>query len=55
MDRQKKIIIAIIIVILVGLITIIAGALFLNSGGDLASGYGNFFVCAIDDSEPRPG
>ena len=55
MDRQKKIIIAIIIVILVGLITIIAGALFLNSGGDLASGNGNILVCAIDESEPRPG
>ena len=55
MDRRKKIIFAIIIVILIGLITLIMGALFINTGGDLASGNGNILVCAIDESEPRPG
>ena len=55
MNRRKKIIIAIIIVILIGLITIIAGVLFINTGGNLASGNGNILVCAIDESEPRPG
>ena len=55
MDRRKKIIIAIIIVLLIGVIIMIAGALFFNSGGDLASGNGNILVCAIDESENRPG
>ena len=55
MNRRKKIIIAIIIVLLIGIITIIAGVLFINTGGDLASGNGNILVCAIDESEPRPG
>lgn len=55
MNRKKKIMIAILIVILIGIITIIVGALFINSGGDLASGNGNILVCAIDESESRPG
>ncbi len=55
MDRRKKIIIAIIIVILIGIITIIAGALFINNGGDLSSGDSHILVCAIDESETRPG
>jgi hypothetical protein len=55
MERRKKIIIAILIVIFIGLITIIAGALFIHSGGDLASGDSNILVCAIDESEKRPG
>lgn len=55
MKRSKKLIIAILIVILIGILIIVAGALFINTGGDLASGNGNILVCAIDESEPRPG
>ena len=55
MNRKKKIMIAILIVVLIGIITLIIGALFINTGGDLASGNGNILVCAIDESEPRPG
>lgn len=55
MDRKKKIIIAIIIVLMIGIITIIFGAFFTNTGGDLSSGNGNILVCAIDESESRAG
>ncbi len=55
MNRRKKIIIAIIIIILIGIITIIAGALYINSNNTLTSGESNILVCAIDESEPRPG
>ena len=55
MDRKKKIIIAIIIVLMIGIITIIFGAFFTNTGGNLSSGNGNILVCAIDESESRAG
>lgn len=55
MKRSKKLIIAILIVILIGILIIVAGALFINTGGDLSSGNGNVLVCAIDETEPRPG
>ena len=55
MERRKKIIIAILIVIFIGLLTIIAGVFLIHSGGDLASGDSNILVCAIDESEKRPG
>lgn len=55
MDRKKKIIIAIFIVLMIGIITIIFGAFFTNTGGNLSSGNGNILVCAIDESESRAG
>ena len=55
MDRKKKIIIAILIVLMIGIITILFGAFFTNTGGDLSSGNGNILVCAVDESEPRAG
>ena len=55
MDRTKKIIIAIIIVVLVVLVAIIASALFLGQNSELKSGNKNILVCAIDESESRPG
>ncbi len=56
MKRKKKIMIAILIVFLIGIITLIVGAIYINTtGGDLASGNGNILVCAIDESESRPG
>lgn len=55
MRRRKRLIIAILIVILIGLLTIIAGALFVHNNGSLDTGDRNILVCAIDESEPRPG
>lgn len=55
MDRTKKLIIAIIIIVLIGLIAMIAGALFIGSETHLAEGGRNILVCAIDESENRPG
>ena len=56
MNRKKKIMVAILIVFLIGIITLIVGAIYINTtGGDLASGNGNILVCAIDESESRPG
>lgn len=55
MDRTKKIIIAIIIVVLIILVAIIAGALFISQNKELSEGNKNILVCAIDESENRPG
>lgn len=55
MDRTKKLIIAIIIIVLIGLIAIIAGALFIGHDVELTEGGRNILVCAIDESENRPG
>ncbi len=55
MDRTKKIIIAIIIVVLIILVAIIAGALFISQNKELSDGNKNILVCAIDESERRPG
>ncbi|WP_405304738.1 DUF4012 domain-containing protein [Methanobrevibacter sp.] len=53
MNRTRKIIISILIVVVIGLIALIAGALYL--GQDLGSGEKNILVCAIDERETRPG
>lgn len=55
MDRTRKLIIAILIIVLIGLIAIIAGALFIGHDVELTEGNKNILVCAIDESEPRPG
>ena len=55
MRRRKKLIIAILLVILIGLIAVIAGELFLPHDNELAQVSKNILVCAIDESEPRPG
>lgn len=55
MRRRKKLIIAILLVILIGLIAVIAGELFLPHDNELSQGSKNILVCAIDESEPRPG
>lgn len=55
MDRTKKLIIAIIIIVLIGLIAMIAGVLFIGSQTELSEGDKNILVCAIDESEKRPG
>ncbi len=55
MDRTKKLIIAIIIIVLIGLVAMIAGVLFIGSNTELTEGDRNILVCAIDESERRPG
>ena len=55
MDRTRKLIIIILIVVLIGLVAIIGGALFLGSNSELTEGSKNILVCAIDESEKRPG
>ena len=55
MDRTKKLIIAIIIIVLIGLVAMIAGVLFIGSNAELSEGGKNILVCAIDETEPRPG
>lgn len=55
MDRTRRLIIAILVVILIGLIAVIAGALFIGHDSVLTQGNKNILVCAIDESESRPG
>ena len=55
MNRTKRLIIAILIVVFIGLIAIIAGALFIGHDTELTQGDKNILVCAIDESEDRPG
>ncbi len=55
MDRTRKIIVAILIIVLIGLVAIIAGALFIGHDTELSEGTKNILVCAIDESENRPG
>ena len=55
MDRTRRLLIAILIVVLIGLIAIIAGALFIGHDSELTQGDKNILVCAIDESEDRPG
>ncbi len=54
MDRTKKLIIAIIIVVLIGLFAIIA-SVFIGNDTNLDEGTKTILVCAIDESEDRPG
>lgn len=55
MERRKKLIIGNLLVVLIGLLAIGAGMMFIESGGDLSQGEKTILVCAIDESEPRPG
>lgn len=55
MNRTKRLIIAIVVVVIIGLIALIAGALFIGHDSDLVKGDKNILVCAIDEGEDRPG
>lgn len=56
MRRTKKLIIAILIVILIGMVAILVGTLIGGgASGELAQGDKNILICAIDESEKRPG
>ena len=54
MDRTRKIILAILIIVLIGLFAII-GSVFIGNDTHLDEGSKNVLVCAIDESEDRPG
>lgn len=53
MKRQTKLLIAILVVIVVGIIAVAAGEIFLQT--DLTEGSQDVLVLALDESEPRPG
>ncbi|MBQ6813808.1 MAG: DUF4012 domain-containing protein [Methanobrevibacter sp.] len=53
MKRSTKLIIGILIVIIIGIVAVLAGSIFTQE--DLSSGGKNILVCAIDETEPRPG
>ena len=55
MKRSQKLIIIILLAILVALIATIASVMFLGSNSELSEGDKNILVCAIDESEARPG
>ena len=55
MDRTKRLIITILIVVFIGLVAIIAGSLFIGHDNELTQGNKNILVCAIDEGEDRPG
>lgn len=55
MKRSQKLIIIILLVIFIALIATIASVLFLSNTSELNKGDRNILVCAIDESEERPG
>ena len=55
MTRTKRLIIAILLVVFIGLLLVIANALFLGGNDELTKGDKNILVCAIDEGESRPG
>lgn len=54
MNRTRKIILVILIVVLIGLAAIVGSVLFMGSNSKLAKGDRSILVCAIDESEDRP-
>ncbi|MDO5848413.1 MAG: DUF4012 domain-containing protein [Methanobrevibacter sp.] len=55
MKRRNKLLIAIIIVILIGVVAIIGQIFYLGNNTTLDEGNRTILVCAIDESEVRPG
>jgi flagellar basal body-associated protein FliL len=55
MKRKSKLIIAILVTILALLLVIIAGQIFFTHTGDLSQGEKKILICAVDESEKRPG
>ena len=53
MKTRSKLIIGILLIIIIGIVFIVFGTFFMSE--DLSSGGKNILVCAIDESEPRPG
>jgi len=55
LERKKKLIYAILIILLIGFIAMVISSIFFNNGADLLQGNKNVLVCAVDESEKRPG
>ena len=55
MKRRNKLLIAIFIVIILGIIAVVGHVYFLGQDAELAQGERTILVCAIDESEERPG
>lgn len=55
MKRSQKLIIIILLVILIALLATIASVIFLGNTTELNKGDKTILVCAIDESENRPG
>ena len=55
MNRTKKIILAILVIVLIGLAAMIASVVFLGTNAELSKGDKSILVCAIDESEDRAG
>ncbi len=53
MNRRSKLIIGILIVIILAILVFAIGTFFISD--DLSSGDKDILICAIDESEPRPG
>lgn len=55
MKRRSKLIIAIIIVLILGLVAIVGQVYYMGSDAELAQGERTILICAIDESEERDG
>lgn len=55
MKRRNKLLLAIIIVIVIGVVAIIGGTMYMGQESQLAQGKRTILVCAIDETEKRPG
>jgi hypothetical protein len=55
MKRRNKLLIAILISIIALILVVIAGQMFFDHGGDLTQGEKKILVCAVDQTEERPG
>ena len=54
MNLRSKLIIGILLVLIIGIATVLLGSIFIGDN-TLSSGDKAILVCAIDESEPRPG
>ena len=55
MRRRKKISIAIIVVIIIGIVAVVAGTMFMPTNNELSTGEKHILICALDESEARQG
>lgn len=53
--RRNKLLIAIFIVIILGIVAVIGQLYYLGADAELAQGERTILICAIDESEGRPG
>ena len=55
MKRRNKLLLAIIVVIVIGIVAFIGGTIYMGQESQLAQGKRTILVCAIDEGERRPG